>query len=89
VAPARSRYRPLMGTEPEAPRPAMPNYAPPSSANYPGWMPPGTSNPPGLPGPPSRFLSRGRQRSLAGCLVTVALFLVVVAGLIWVVRTAR
>jgi hypothetical protein len=47
-------------------------------------MPPGTSVPPGLPGPPSRYPSK-RRRSPVGCLLTVALFLIVSAALIWVV----
>jgi hypothetical protein len=67
----------------------MPNYPPPSSANYPGWMPPGTSNPPGLPGPPSRRMSRRRERNLAGCLATLVLLVVVVGGLIWIIAGTR
>jgi hypothetical protein len=46
-------------------------------------MPPGTSVPPGLPGPPSRY-PRKRGRSPVGCVLAVALFLVVVTALIWV-----
>jgi hypothetical protein len=65
-------------------RPEPPHYPPPSSANWPGWMPPGTSVPPGLPGPPSRYPTK-RRRSPAGCLLAVALFIVVAAALIWVV----
>ena len=76
---------PSVGTGPEVRRrPEPPHYPPPSSANWPGWMPPGTSVPPGLPGPPSRYPTK-RRRSPAGCLLTVALFIVVAAALIWVV----
>ena len=85
-----------MGTDPEAPRrPEPPHYPPPSSANWPGWMPPGTSVPPGLPGPPSRYpVKRGRSRGPLGngplgCALTVALFLIVAAALIWVVATRQ
>jgi hypothetical protein len=48
-------------------------------------MPPGTSVPPGLPGPPSRYPNNRRRRSPAGCLLTVALFIVVALALVWVV----
>jgi hypothetical protein len=47
-------------------------------------MPPGTSVPPGLPGPPSRY-PRKRHRSPVGCLLTIALFLIVASALVWVV----